>query len=89
MLVMRRRQGDALLIGEDIEIEILEVSATRVKIGIVAPAATTIVRKEVALTREANLKAARTPLPEAIASLSEKLAALPRPAHSMDNASTD
>jgi carbon storage regulator len=73
MLVMRRRAGEGLLIGPDIEIEILEVSPTRVKIGIVAPEALQIARKEVVLTRKENLAASRNAPPHAIAWLSEKL----------------
>ena len=73
MLVMRRRAGEVLLIGPDIELEILEIGATRVKIGITAPASCTIVRKEVALTREENLTASHAAPPQAIAWLSAKL----------------
>ena len=73
MLVMRRRAGEGFQIGPDIEIEILEVSPTRVKIGIVAPGACLIVRKEVRLTREENLAASRHAPPQTIAWLSEKL----------------
>ena len=47
MLVLRRRAGDSLLIGGDVEVEILEITPTRVKLGILAPDSVTIVRKEV------------------------------------------
>ena len=73
MLVMRRRAGESLLIGGDIEIEILEVGPTRVKLGIVAPANLAITRKEVILTRSENLTAARSTAPEVITWLSRKL----------------
>lgn len=73
MLVMRRRAGESLLIGGEIEIEILEVGPTRVKLGIVAPPNLAITRKEVALTRSENLTAARSTAPEMIAWLSRKL----------------
>jgi carbon storage regulator CsrA len=73
MLVMRRRAGEGFLIGVDIEIDILEVSPTRVKIGIVAPDALQIVRKEVVLTRQENLTASRTAPPQTIAWLSRTL----------------
>jgi len=46
MLVMRRRAGDSFLIGSDIEIEILEITPTRVKIGITAPSACVITRRK-------------------------------------------
>jgi carbon storage regulator len=76
MLVMRRRAGESFLIGKDIELEILEVGPTRVKIGITAPASLPISRKEVALTRAQNLSAAQ---PNTIAWLSEKLSASQNP----------
>jgi carbon storage regulator len=59
MLVLRRRAGESLLIGDDMEVEILEITPRRVKLGILAPASVAIVRKEVRLTREQNLSASR------------------------------
>jgi len=38
MLVMRRRAGDSFLIGSDIEIEILEITPTRVRSELRRPA---------------------------------------------------
>ena len=81
MLVMRRRAGESLLIGDDIEIEILEVGPTRVKLGIVAPANRAITRKEVVLTRSENVTAALNASPDVIAWLSRKL----KPGLSKDN----
>ena len=80
MLVMRRRAGEGFLIGPDIEIEVLEVSPTRVKIGILAPDALQIVRKEVVLTRAENLAASRNAPPDTIAWLSQRLSKPPKPA---------
>ena len=54
MLVVRRRAGESLLIGADIEVQILEITPTRVKLGIVAPGSVTVLRKEIALTRDQN-----------------------------------
>ena len=39
MLVLRRRVGEAIAIGGDIEIEVIEISRTRVKLGVRAPRA--------------------------------------------------
>ena len=80
MLVIRRRAGEGFLIGPDIEIEVLEVSPTRVKIGILAPGAVPIILKEVLLTRQENLAASRHAPPHTIAWLSEKLSKLQKPA---------
>jgi carbon storage regulator CsrA len=77
---MRRRAGEGFLIGPDIEIEVLEVSPTRVKIGILAPDALQIVRKEVVLTRQENLAASRNAPPHTIAWLSERLSKPRQPA---------
>jgi carbon storage regulator CsrA len=60
---MRRRAGESFLLGPDIELQILEVTHTRVSIGITAPEAVAIVRKEVVLTRDENLTAAQS-MPE-------------------------
>jgi len=55
---MWRRAGESLLVGDGIEIEVLEAKSHRVKLGIVAPASVAIVRKETRITREENLAAA-------------------------------
>ncbi len=59
MLVIRRRPGESLVIGEDVEIEILDASPSQVKLGIRAPKSVPILRKEIQLTRDQNLAAAR------------------------------
>lgn len=58
MLLIRRRVGESLLIGSNVEIQILEISPNRVKLGIVAPAEVSVVRQEMQLTREQNRIAA-------------------------------
>jgi carbon storage regulator len=59
MLVLRRRAGESLLIGSDVEIQFLEVSSQAVKIGIQAPKTVTILRKELFLTKLQNQAAAQ------------------------------
>lgn len=73
MLVMRRRPGESFHIGPEIEIEILEITPTRVKLGIVAPGSLVIVRKELVLTREVNLTASKPTEFQSIAWLAGKL----------------
>lgn len=46
MLVITRHAGESLLIGDDIEIHIVEVQGDKVKIGIVAPRDIRILRRE-------------------------------------------
>jgi carbon storage regulator len=59
MLVIRRRAGESILIADDIEIEVLETTPTRVKLGIKAPKEVTVLRKEVRLTADHNRAAAQ------------------------------
>ena len=47
MLVITRKKGESLLIGDDIEIKIVKVDDGSVKIGIEAPKDKVILRKEV------------------------------------------
>ena len=46
MLVLRRRVGETIAIDGGIEIEVVEISRTRVKLGIIAPRNVSVVRKE-------------------------------------------
>ncbi len=59
MLVIRRRPGEILVIGEDIEVEVLDASSSYVKLGIRAPKSVPVMRKEIYVTRQQNLEAAR------------------------------
>jgi carbon storage regulator len=74
---MRRRAGESFLIGPAIEIEVLEVSGARVKLGIVAPGSVLIQRKEAQLTRDENIIAARSVRQRNISTLLTKLAVQP------------
>ena len=47
MLVITRKEDESFLIGDDIEIKIIEAEDGRVKIGIEAPRDKKIVRKEI------------------------------------------
>lgn len=46
MLVITRKKGETLLIGEDIEIEVSKIQDGSVKLAIKAPRNITILRKE-------------------------------------------
>ena len=62
MLVLRRRAGESLLIGDEIEIELLAVTAHGAKIGIRAPKDTVVLRKELRITQQQNARAALGPI---------------------------
>ena len=61
MLVLRRKTGESLLIGDDIEIELLESNAHGAKIGIRAPRSTVILRKELKIIADQNRASAALP----------------------------
>jgi carbon storage regulator len=46
MLVLRRRVGETILVGGEVEIEVIEISRTRVKLGVRAPHHVPVIRKE-------------------------------------------
>jgi carbon storage regulator len=69
MLVIRRRAGEALLIGEDVEIEILDTSGSHVKLGIRAPKHIVVLRKEIQITGQQNLAASKEKSGAAVNSL--------------------
>lgn len=58
MLVIRRRPGEAVLIGENIEVTVIDITGSRVKLGIQAPAAVPILRKEIQIAAQENVAAA-------------------------------
>jgi len=60
MLVLSRKEGEKILIGDHIEITVVRVSPTSVRIGVVAPAQLTIIREELKRPAEdAGVAAAR------------------------------
>ena len=73
MLVIRRKAGESLLIGDGIEVEVIEVSPSRVKLGIKAPEDVTILRKEIRDAAELNREAARRVTPATIQDLVSRL----------------
>jgi carbon storage regulator len=72
MLMMSRRKGETILIGDEIEIVIAHVGRSRVKVGIRAPRDMPVMAREVKLVRDENLAAAAAPSPAAMSSLLER-----------------
>lgn len=60
MLVISRKKGESLLIGEDIEITVVKVDDGSVKLSISAPKSVTILRKELYKEVEEENKNAAT-----------------------------
>ena len=73
MLMIRRRCGESIFLGEHIEVQVLEVAGNRVKLGISAPRDVLVLRNELRLTEEFNREASRTLLPAQLSSLAATL----------------
>ncbi|MGN6710156.1 carbon storage regulator, CsrA [Anaerocolumna jejuensis DSM 15929] len=59
MLALTRKQNESIIIGNDVEISILEIKGDQVKIGINAPKSIPVYRKEIYLQiQDANKEAA-------------------------------
>jgi len=58
MLVVRRRAGEAIILNGEIEIEVIEISRTRVKLGVRAPRQVSVLRRESVLLAQQNHSAA-------------------------------
>lgn len=48
MLILDRKRGERVLIGEDISVMVTSIKGGRVKLGLVAPDSVTIIREELA-----------------------------------------
>jgi carbon storage regulator len=61
MLALSRKIGESIIIGNDIELTILEVKGDQVKVGISAPKSVPVYRKEIYLQiQESNKEAAKS-----------------------------
>jgi len=58
MLVLSRGPEEGIMIGGDVEVRVLDVRGDRVRLGIVAPAAVAIHRKEIFLSIQRENRAA-------------------------------
>jgi carbon storage regulator len=68
MLILTRRAGEALRIGDDIEVTVMAVNGSQVRIGINAPRNVAVDREEIAerkrRDREALAAAAKPAMPK-------------------------
>jgi carbon storage regulator len=77
MLVLSRRLGESVVIGDDIVITVLEVRGDVVRIGVDAPRSVPVRRQELLEELAETNKSAASPDPAAVADLS-KLARKPK-----------
>jgi carbon storage regulator len=58
MLIITRRPGEKVMVGDDIVVEVIEVSGSSVRIGIDAPRSVPVYREEIWAAVQAENKAA-------------------------------
>lgn len=73
MLVISRKVSESILIGDNIEIHISEISGDRVKLAISAPKEVRITRKELLETASFNREAGEKPQAQALSELKNLL----------------
>ena len=62
MLILTRRPGEKVMVGDDVVVHVLEVVGNSVRIGIEAPRSVPVYREEIwNAVREENRAAAQTP----------------------------
>jgi carbon storage regulator len=60
MLVLTRKPNESIMIGDDVEVSVVEVKGDQVKLGISAPKSITVHRKEIFLAiQNENIDASR------------------------------
>lgn len=70
MLVLTRKEDESIMIGDDIEVKVLDLRENQVKIGIMAPRSVSVHRQEVYLAIKAeNAEAAAAPQAEDLSKL--------------------
>ncbi len=69
MLVLSRQRDETIMIGDDIEITVVDIRGDKVRLGINAPAAVSVHRKEVWEAIQRENRAAAMVKPEDIANV--------------------
>lgn len=75
MLVLSRRVGESIAIGDDVVVTVLEVRGDVVRVGIAAPRSVAVHRAELLAELESSNKQAASPSDDAVRSLAEALSA--------------
>lgn len=69
MLIIGRRLGESIFLGPDIELRVVDLTPSRVTLGIVAPRQLPVLRGELKQAAERNRAASRVESAEALARL--------------------
>jgi carbon storage regulator len=73
MLVLSRRPGESVVIGDDVTVTVLEVRGDVIRIGIAAPRSVAVHRAELLEQLKSVNRDAASPSEDAVQSLSEAL----------------
>ena len=73
MLVLSRRVGESIVIGDDVTVTVLDVRGDVVRVGINAPRSVTVHREELLRELEETNRAAASASEDAVASLAAQL----------------
>lgn len=73
MLVLTRRPGESIMVGDDVVITVLEVRGDVVRVGIGAPRSVQVHREEIYRELQAANREAASPSQAAVDSLSQLL----------------
>ncbi|MGN6088798.1 MAG: carbon storage regulator CsrA [Actinomycetes bacterium] len=73
MLVLSRKVGESIVIGDDITVTVLEVRGDVVRLGINAPRSVTVHREELLRELQASNQAAAATSDETLSKLAESL----------------
>ena len=73
MLVLSRRVGESVVIGDDVTITILEVRSDVIRVGIDAPRSVAVHRAELLVELEASNRDSASPSEDAVSSLAREL----------------
>lgn len=73
MLVLTRRVGQSIVIGDDVVVTVLEVRGDQVRVGVSAPRDVTVHRQEVFDELQEANRSAASPSPDAVTALGKLL----------------
>jgi carbon storage regulator len=66
VLIITRRPGEKIILGEDISIQVMEITGNQVRIGIQAPKSVPVFREEIWEAVRAENQAAAEAAPDAL-----------------------
>ena len=79
MLVLSRRVGESIAIGDDVVVTVLEVRGDVVRVGIAAPRSVAVHRAELLAELASSNQEAASPTDDAVASLARALGSRDKP----------